>query len=69
LGRTVGHDGVITNTAFRNSIELMCEMANMKFVRLLVTAKQQIASVRAEGTELGSENTGRLQNIERLFKV
>jgi hypothetical protein len=47
----------------------MCEVANMKFVRLLVTAKEKIASVRAEGTELGSGNTGRLQNIERFFKI
>jgi hypothetical protein len=69
MGPTVGHDSVTTNTAFRNSMELLCEVASMKCVRLLVTAKQQIASVRAEDTELGSGNAGRLQNIERLFKV
>jgi hypothetical protein len=41
----------------------------MKCVRLLVTAKQKISSVRAEGKELGPGNTERLQNIESLFEV
>jgi len=41
----------------------------MKCVCLLITAKQHIASVRAEGTELVPGNRGRLQNIEHLFKV
>jgi len=50
-------------------MELLFEVTIMKCVRLLVTAKQQITSLRAEGTELGPGNTGRLQNIERLLKV
>lgn len=67
MGPTVGHDSVTTNTAFRNSIELLFEVASMKCVRLLLTAKQQIASVRAEGTELGPGNTGRLHRISSVF--
>jgi hypothetical protein len=50
-------------------MELLLEVAIMKSVPLLVTAKQQIASVRAEGMEMSTGNTGRLQNMERLFKV
>jgi hypothetical protein len=69
VGRNVGHDSVITNSEFPNSMELLFEVAGMKCVRLPVTAKQQIASVRAGGTELGPGNTGRLHNIESLFKV
>ena len=55
MGRTVGHESVITNTAFRNSMELLFEVAIMKCVRLLVTSKQQITSVTAEGTNWALE--------------
>jgi hypothetical protein len=37
-------------------MELLCGVVNMKCVRLLVTSKQKIASVRAEGMELGPGN-------------
>jgi hypothetical protein len=43
-------------------MELLCEVANMKCVRLLVASKQKIASKTAEGTDFVTGNTGRHQN-------
>lgn len=57
MGFNLGHENVITNTAFRNSIELQFEVVIMKCVRLLVTTEQQITSLRAEGMDLGPGNT------------
>jgi len=40
VGLNIGHESVVTYTAFRNSMELLFEVASMKCVRLLVTAKE-----------------------------
>jgi hypothetical protein len=64
-----GHERVVVNPLFRDSRELLCEVANMKRGRFLVASKQEMAAVTPEGMDFMTGTTSRHRSVAYPFKV